>query len=122
LYSSHIQLDLQSPKEDTFHHIRTSRQWSDKTLHIFDPLMQGIDRGELVGDYLFTLLEENNGKVVPVQYKGVWLMVDNGHLRKATAVLRLSRSLDTAGIRWSHGLNLCARMLKQERRYDWSGM
>jgi hypothetical protein len=66
--------------------------------------MKGIDKGKILGDHIFTLLEHNNGNVVSVQYKGVWLMVDNGYLRKATAVPPLSHSLDQRAIRWSQWL------------------
>jgi hypothetical protein len=80
-------------------------RWNDKTLQIFDPLMQGIDKGDILGDFLFTLLEADlNGNIVEVEYKGVWLMVDNGYLRKATAVPPLSRSLVAKEIRWSQWL------------------
>jgi hypothetical protein len=79
-------------------------RWNDKTLQIFDPLMRGIDNGEILGDHRFTLFEHRDGGIVSVEYKGVWLMVDNGYLRKATTVPPLSHALDEREIRWSKWL------------------
>ena len=79
-------------------------RWNDKTLQIMDELMVKIDDGSILQDVTFTLLEHYNGEVVEVEYQGVWLMVDNGYLRRATTVPPMKSTLDEREIRWSQWL------------------
>lgn len=79
-------------------------RWNDKTIQLFDRFMNAINNGEILQDVEFELLEEREGEVVPVKYKGVWLMVDNGYLKWATTMPPMKRSLDLKEIRWSQWL------------------
>ena len=55
--------------------------WNDETLVLFDPLLSGVNDGELFQHFEFSLFEADlNGNIVKVKYKGIWFMVDNGFL------------------------------------------
>jgi hypothetical protein len=53
--------------------------WNDKTVVLFDKFLRDIKRGAILDDYEFELLEHQNGEVVAVKYRGVWVIVDNGY-------------------------------------------
>ena len=55
--------------------------WNDKTLVRFDHFLCAIRDGRTLEDAHFELLEKReDGEVVAVRYRGVWIMVDNGYL------------------------------------------
>jgi hypothetical protein len=60
--------------------------FNDKTLILFDTFIRDIKRGEKLDDYTFELLERRGEEVVAVQYKGVWIVVDNGYHNWSTTV------------------------------------
>ena len=52
--------------------------WNDKTLVLFDTFIKGIKRGNILDDNNFEVMERQGDKVVPVKYRGFWIVVDNG--------------------------------------------
>uniref|UniRef100_A0A7S3PWF4 DDE Tnp4 domain-containing protein n=1 Tax=Chaetoceros debilis TaxID=122233 RepID=A0A7S3PWF4_9STRA len=80
-------------------------RWNDKTLIRYDKFACRVHRGDILNDNIFELLEhDDNGNVVRVRYRGIWLMVDNGYLDWACTIPPLKRSNDVNEIRWSHWL------------------
>jgi len=62
-------------------------RWNDKTLVLFDTFLDDIKSGKILSDNEFTLYEyTDNGEVVAVTYKGVWILVDNGYLNWSLTV------------------------------------
>jgi hypothetical protein len=56
-------------------------RWNDKTLQLFDELMNRVYNGSVLGDFTFFLHEyDDNGNVVDAAYQGPWTIVDNGYL------------------------------------------
>ena len=45
---------------------------------MFDEFVHDIIDGKLA-DYTFELLEQKGTEIVPVKYRGVWIIVDNGY-------------------------------------------
>ena len=54
--------------------------WNDMTLVLFDKFLDYVKNGSIMQDNEFEMLEEMNGKVVSVKYRGVLVAVDNGYL------------------------------------------
>ena len=75
--------------------------FNDKTLILFDTFIRDIKRGEKLDDYTFELLERRGEEVVAVQYKGVWIVVDNGYHNWSTTVPPMSNCVKPEEIRWS---------------------
>ena len=79
--------------------------WNDKTLVLFDPLLSGVNDGELFNDFEFTLFEKNtSNEIVEVKYKGVWFMVDNGYLSWSCTVPPVKNAKTYQTIRFSEWL------------------
>ena len=61
--------------------------WNDKSLILFDELIQGVHEGKLMAKEEFKLFELNkDGIVEEVTYQGAWFIVDNGYLNWSTTV------------------------------------
>ena len=54
--------------------------WNDTTMLLVDKFLCDVKNGSLMQDNEFEMLEEMNGKVVSVKYRGVLVAVDNGYL------------------------------------------
>jgi hypothetical protein len=77
-------------------------RWNDKTLQLFDKFLNGIYKGKILQDVEFQLFQRNKkGEIISVKYKGVWVMVDNGYLRRSITIPPMKSSLDVREIRWS---------------------
>lgn len=77
-------------------------RWNDKTLQRFDVLMNGIQSGDLLDDVQFELYDTNeSGEVIKVQYKGAWVIVDNGYLCWSTCIPPMKHAMTTEDIRFS---------------------
>ena len=76
--------------------------WNDKTLVLFDDLIQGVHEGRLYSDHQFTLYEidENNNRV-EVTYQGAWFIVDNGYLDWSCTVPPMKHPTTYEEIRFS---------------------
>uniref|UniRef100_A0A7S2XME1 DDE Tnp4 domain-containing protein n=1 Tax=Attheya septentrionalis TaxID=420275 RepID=A0A7S2XME1_9STRA len=80
-------------------------RWNDKTLALFDDLMQKINAGEVMDDVIFELYDYGlDGEVIEVKYRGVWLLVDNGYLAWATTVPPIKNTGSRKEIRFSEWL------------------
>jgi len=61
--------------------------WNDKTIIKFDHLVSGLQKGHILGDVEFKLLEEDrDGAIVEQAYKGLWVLVNNGYLAWPTTM------------------------------------
>lgn len=82
-------------------------RYNDKTVVWFDDLLVGIKQGDLLSDVVFYLFERDamsEDGVKKVEYKGVWVMVDNGYLRWSTTMPPFKSAIDRAERRWSEWL------------------
>lgn len=80
-------------------------RWNDKTVVLFDTMLHGLKRGKVLADATFELLERNkNGEIVPVKYRGAYVIVDNGYLAWSTTVPPFKRSASRPHIRFSEWL------------------
>ena len=63
-------------------------RWSHHTFAIFDPFIQGLYEDTILDDLEFDLRYKYNysGSIVLQQYRGRWLLVDNGYLTRPTTV------------------------------------
>jgi hypothetical protein len=92
------------------HHILSTTQgyparWNDKTLVLFDWFVQGIYDGDVMNDVTFKLLDkDDSGLIFEVNYKGEWLIVDNGYMRWSTTILPVKIAADQREIHWSEWL------------------
>jgi hypothetical protein len=75
--------------------------WNDKTVVLFDTFIRGIKRGDILNDNIFELYEMQDGEVLRVKYRGVWLLVDNGYHAWANTVPPFSNTAFRDEIRWS---------------------
>ena len=76
--------------------------WNDKSIVLFDKLIQGVHEGKLLADKEFKLFELNKeGKVVEVRYQGAWFIVDNGYLNWSTTVPPMKHPVSYEEIRFS---------------------
>ena len=75
--------------------------WNDKTLVLFDTFIKGIKRGDILDDYEFELMERRGDTVVPVKYRGVWIVVDNGYHAWSITVPPFTNTNYQDEIRWS---------------------
>ena len=83
----------------TFGHPGT---WNDKTLILFDELIQSVHDGKLMVEKEFELLElDKYGTVCSIKYSGVWFLVDNGYLDWSTTVPPMKDPLSYEQIRFS---------------------
>lgn len=79
--------------------------WNDKTLIIFDELIQGVHEGKLMNKQEFKLFELNKeGIVEEVTYQGAWFIVDNGYLNWSTTVPPMKHPISYEEIRFSEWL------------------
>ena len=79
--------------------------WNDKTIVLFDPLISGVNDGNLYNECTFSLFERNRqGEIVEVQYKGVWFMVDNGYLKWSCTIPPVKDAETFQEIRFSEWL------------------
>ena len=74
--------------------------FNDKTLIMFDKFVHDIIDGKL-DDYTFELLEQHGTEIVPVKYRGVWIIVDNGYHNWSITVPPIPSSDYRKEIRWS---------------------
>ena len=64
--------------ESTIGHPAT---WNDKTLILYESLIESVKDGTLMKDYVFELYEkDSNNNIVQNIYNGAWFMVDKGYL------------------------------------------
>ena len=76
--------------------------WNDKILVSFDDLLRGIDNGTLLQDVTFVLLEPDGlGGTREHLYCGVYAIVDNGYLDRATLISPIKRPGSQLQLRWS---------------------
>jgi hypothetical protein len=67
--------------------------------------MSGIQSGKLLNDVQFELYDINDqGEIVKVQYKGAWVIVDNGYMNSPTCIPPMKAALTTEEERWSQWL------------------
>jgi len=77
-------------------------RWNDKTLVLFDTFLEDIKSGKILSDNEFILYEyTDNGEVVAVTYKGVWIQVDNGYLTWSLTVPPFKYCNERKELRWS---------------------
>ena len=74
--------------------------FNDKTLIMFDKFVHDIIDGKL-DDYTFELLKQHGTEIVPVKYRGVWIIVDNGYHNWSITVPPIPSSDYRKEIRWS---------------------
>ena len=76
--------------------------WNDNSIPLFDEFVDNIRRGEALVDHYFHLFEyDGNGGIVKVQYRGVWILVDNGYHRWSITIPPMSEVTDRKFPRWS---------------------
>jgi len=76
--------------------------WNDKTVVLFDNFASRLHDSTILNHFSFSLLEWGvNGTVIDVQYKGAWLIVDNGYLNWLTTVPPIKQTIYKKEIRWS---------------------
>jgi len=76
--------------------------WNDKTLVLFDDFAVTLHEGTILNDFSFALLEQTvDRSIVEVEYKGAWLIVNNGYLNWSTTVPPIKRTIYKKEIRWS---------------------
>ena len=79
--------------------------WNDKSLILFDELIQGVHEGKLMDKEEFKLFELNkDGIVEEVTYQGAWFIVDNGYLNWSTTVPPMKHPITYEEIRFSEWL------------------
>ena len=82
-------------------------RWNDKILATLDDFMQKMYRGATFGECVFELYDyktnaNNNAKIiVKRQYRGAWLLVDNGYLAWPTTVPPIKSTTNLSEIRFS---------------------
>ena len=77
-------------------------RWNDMTMVRLDRFVSGIQDGSILEDVTFELLGyDQNGKVVVMKYKGVYVIVDNGYLDWSCTVPPFGVTNDVDEIRWS---------------------
>jgi hypothetical protein len=80
-------------------------RWNDKTVVLFDSFVRGIYEGSVVPDLSFELFEcDEFGNTSTTEYRGPWLIVDNGYLQWSTTVPPLKHHDTEAERRWSQWL------------------
>lgn len=76
--------------------------WNDKTLVMFDSFLTDVRKGKILSDNLFELLQRSKkGKIVRVQYNGVWLQVDNGYHEWSITMPPFKYVSNRNELRWS---------------------
>ena len=76
--------------------------WNDKSIVLFDELIQGVHEGKLLADKEFQLFELNQeGIIEEITYQGAWFIVDNGYLNWATTVPPMKHPITYEEIRFS---------------------
>ena len=66
--------------------------------------MRGVHEGEVFNNYTFKLLEhDNDNKIVEVEYRGVWFMVDNGYLNWSCTIPPIKDGVTYKFIRFLNG-------------------
>jgi hypothetical protein len=87
-------------------------RWNDKTLALFDDLMQALHQGTILDDVPFELYAYDSlGAVVKQKYRGAfWLLVDKGYLAHPTTVPPTKTTTSRAEIRFSDGWSRFVRM------------
>jgi len=76
-------------------------RWNDKTVVMFDAFVRGIHDGTVISDAEFQLYERRGRAVVPVSYKGSYVIADNGYLRWAATIPPYKTTGKMSEIRWS---------------------
>jgi hypothetical protein len=77
-------------------------RWNDKTLALFDDFMQELHEGNIMDDNHFQLYAyDSDGEVTKQDYRGAWLLVDNGYLAWSTTVPPIKTTTSRAEIRFS---------------------
>lgn len=77
-------------------------RWNDMTMVRLDRFISGIQDGSVLEDVTFKLLGyDQEGKVIDLQYKGVYVIVDNGYLDWSCTVPPFGVTNDIDEIRWS---------------------
>jgi DDE superfamily endonuclease len=77
-------------------------RWNDKTVALFDDLMQALHQGSILDDVPFELYvyDSSGAAVVKQKYRGAWLLVDNGYLAHPTTVPPIKTTNSRAEIRF----------------------
>ena len=77
-------------------------RWNDQSVSYFDTYIMSIKEGKIFEDLDFTLLERNpNGEIVKVNYKGVYLLVDNGYHKWVSLMSPMKVASKRSDVRWS---------------------
>ena len=80
-------------------------RFNDKTLVMFDTLINDLKKGCYNERHTFILLDYDcNGKVIEVKYKGCYVLVDNGYLQWSVTVPPMKHTSSRAEIRFSEWL------------------
>jgi len=76
--------------------------WNDKTLVLFDQFVSGVYKGTIYSDIEYDLYEKNvDGEIQKMQYKGAWIIVDNGYLNWPTMIPPYKHTTFHMQLRWS---------------------
>ncbi len=80
-------------------------RWNDQTMVMYDSFIKGMNDGLHLSDITFKLKEYDcNGNVMESDYRGGYIIVDNGFLSWAITVPPHKRTVDIPAIRWSKWL------------------
>lgn len=80
-------------------------RWNDKTLQLHDQLLQKLIERRILDDNTFTLCERMpSGDIVEANYRGAWLVVDNGYLHWPVTIPPFKGDEYRKETRWSQWL------------------
>ena len=80
-------------------------RFNDKTLILFDHLINQLHDGKFNDKHEFTLKDfDKNGTIIDVKYKGCYVIVDNGYLQRSTTVPPMKHCTKRSEIRFSEWL------------------
>ena len=80
-------------------------RFNDKTLVLYDDLINALHDGKYDNSHKFTLLSyDNDGNIINVKYRGCYVIVDNGYLSWSVTVPPLKETNKRSEIRFSEWL------------------
>ena len=80
-------------------------RWNDQTMVLYDGFIKGMHEGMHLIDIAFKLKEyDRDNKVIETEYRGGYIIVDNGFLSWAITVPPHKHTNDIPSIRWSKWL------------------
>jgi Plant transposon protein len=79
-------------------------RWNDKTLAHFDTFIKSIKDGNIMADHQFSLLERNGTNINKRNYRGCWIMCDNGYQNWPCLMSPIKDPIEFMELRWSKWL------------------